>query len=128
HFDRLLDLLEIERRAETEQNKLELSHVPAQIREALGKSVMRLSAEEGDVAEGGYPLILFSRVPSGEEISPFHAMNRGDLVCAESQTGQRFDGTLYDVDEYRVAVAMSGKPPEQLPKGRWTLHLMGSDA
>jgi len=124
----LRDLLEIEHRAELDQNKLELSRVPVQVRETLGKSVTRLSAEEGDLAQGGYPLIIFSRQPAGEEISPFHAMSRGDLVCAESATGQRFDGTLYDVDEYVVAVALNGRPPELLPKGRWSLHLVGSDA
>src|SRR5579863_994030 len=100
HFDRLLELLDMEHRAETEQNKLELTRVPAAVREALGKSVTRLSTEEAGFAEGGHRLLAFSRAAAGEELSPFHAMSRGDLVCAEAPTGQRFDGTLFAVEEF----------------------------
>lgn len=127
-FDALAGLLEIEHKAEIEQNKLELQRLPPSLREALGKSVTRLAAARGEISEGGYPLLELSRPPAGEETSPFHAMSRGDLVCAETPAGQKLDGTLYKADEYAVSVAMNGALPEPLPKGRWSLHLVGSDA
>lgn len=129
HFDRLAGLIELEHQAELEQNKLELSNFPASVREALGKSVTRLTVElTDDEGVADYVVLSFSRAPAGEELTPFHAMNRGDLVSAETPTGQRYDGTLYDVDDYKVLVAMNGKVPDPLPKGRWSLHLVGSDA
>ena len=128
-FERFRELIDIEHKAELEQNMLELSRFPASVRESLGKSVTRLTAELTDEANpGDVPVLALSRAPAGEEISPFHAMNRGDLVAVETPTGQRFDGTLYDVDEYRVLAAMNGKLPDPIPKGRWALHLVGSDA
>lgn len=127
-FQTFLDLIEVERRAEIERNRLELTRLPASVREALGKTVTRLTAEEGDQGEGGLVLVTFSRPQAGEEFAPFHAMNQGDLVAAESPTGQRLEGTLYDVEEYRVVVAVTVKLPDPLPKGRWSLHAVGSDA
>ncbi|MBI3547615.1 MAG: AAA family ATPase [Elusimicrobia bacterium] len=126
-FSLLEELLEVERRAEAEQNKLELARLPAVEREALGKSVTRLLAEEAGTADGGFTILALSRASTGEDLSPFHAMNRGDLVSVETPTGQRFDGTLYDVEEFLVKVAMT-KLPEPMPRGRWTVHLIGSDA
>lgn len=127
-LDVLLELLDIERAAEMERNKLELERFPEQVRESLGKTVARLSARGAGGAEGGIPLIEFSREPAGEELSPFHAMNRGDLVSAEAPTGRRMDGTLYEVEEYRALVALGGEAASPLPKGPWSLHLVGSDA
>jgi len=121
-------LLDVEHRAESEQNMLELDRLPAQVREALGKTVTRLSAEDGGVGEGAFPLLVFSRPAAGEELAPFHAMGRGDLVCIETPTGQRLNATLYEVDEYRAVAALSSPAPDPLPGGRWTLHLVGSDA
>ena len=129
HFETLRGLIEIEHKAELEQNKLELSRFPVAVRESLGKSVTRLSCElTEEEVPGGIPVLALSRPPAGEDLSPFHAMNRGDLVAVETPTGQRLDGTLYDVDEYHVLVAMNGALPDPLPKGRWSLHLVGSDA
>jgi len=129
HFSRLLGLLELEHEEELRQNKIELTRLAAGVRESLGRSVTRLTAEEAGAAEGERPLLAFSRAEAGEELSPFHAMNRGDLVCAESPTGQRLDGTIYEIGPYRASVAMSAPPPQPLPRGgRWTLHLVGSDA
>lgn len=127
-FDRLLDLLDREHAAEIEQNKLELSRFPPAVREALGKTVTKLNASDEGLGEGGFALMKLSRQPAGEELSPFHAMNRGDLVSAESPTGQRLDGTLYDVDEYEVVVALNAAFPEGAARGRWSIHLVGSDA
>ena len=44
-FERLRELIDIEHKAEREQNMLELSRFPASVREAIGKSVTRLTVE-----------------------------------------------------------------------------------
>ena len=127
-FDLLDRLLDAEREAETEQNKLELGRLSPKLRESLGKSVTRLAAEDGGEGEGGCPLLALSRQEAGEELAPFHAMGRGDLVSVEDPTGRRSDATLYEVEGYRVLAAMASPLPERLPGGRWTVHRVGSDA
>ncbi len=128
HFQQLSRLLDIEREAEIEQNKLELERFPAALREQAGKTVTRLWAESAGPMGGGIPVLKLSRRSAGEEISPFHAMNRGDLVSVEAPAGQRLDGTLMDVGEFDIQVAMNAALPEKLPGGRWSVHLIGSDA
>jgi superfamily I DNA and/or RNA helicase len=127
HFDRFLDLIEAEREAEKEENKKALDRWPVEMREALGKTVTRLSVTKEDVGVGGIPLIVVGRPPEGEELSPFHAMDQGDLVRVRFATGRSADGTLYDVDEYAAVVALNEPLPEPA-KGRCQIDLLGSDA
>ena len=128
HLERLLGLLEIEREAEKEENKRELDNWPVDLREALGKTVTRLSIEREDEGVGGMPLLILFRKPAGEALSPFHAMDQGDLVRVSFNGAQRpVDGTIYDVEEYRVSVALNAELSE-LPGGRCQLDLLGSDA
>ncbi|HMU74616.1 MAG TPA: hypothetical protein PKD69_02495, partial [Elusimicrobiota bacterium] len=77
HFQKLIDLIEIEREAEKEENKRELDRWPVETREQLGKTVSRLVIERQDVGVGGMPLLVLSRPPAGEALSPFHAMDSG---------------------------------------------------
>src|SRR3989338_4694956 len=82
HFEKLLDLLEVERDAEKEENKRELARFPIHVRETLGKTVTRLTIDGEDEGVGGMPMLLLSRSASTakEGLSPFHAMNQGDNV------------------------------------------------
>ena len=52
HFHTFMDLLDIERDAEKEENKRKLDRWPVEMREQLGKTVARLSIEHRDVGVG----------------------------------------------------------------------------
>jgi len=128
HFDTLKELLEIEREAEKEENRRELDRWPVEMREQLGKTVSRLVIERQDVGVGGMPLLVLSRPPAGEAISPFHNMDQGDLVRVTFLNGNYSrEGTLYSVEEYRVTVALNEGFLEE-PDGKCRVDLLGSDA
>lgn len=128
HFSRLADLTEWEWTAEKEENKRELDRWPLEVRESLGKTVSRLHIEREDLGVGGLPLLVLARPSQGEDLAPFHAMDQGDIVRVTFDD-EKFsvDGTLYEVDEYRVSVALD-KDLLELPQGRCTVDLLGSDA
>ncbi len=131
HFERLLELLEIERQAEKEENLRELHRYPIATREALGKSVTRLALEETRTGLGGMVLVTLGRASAGEELAPFHAMGAGDNVLVSFPDGcepATAEGTLYDVDEYRATVALSGPGPAPFRGGSCQIDLLGSDA
>src|SRR5438270_11364027 len=99
HFEKLLDLIDLEREAEKEENKRELERYPLPVREALGKTVTRLHIDDEDVGVGGIPLLVLSRSnkPSSG-LSPFHAMNQGDNVLLSFPPAaelKAMEGTLY---------------------------------
>jgi ATP-dependent RNA/DNA helicase IGHMBP2 len=128
HFNTLMDLLEIEREAEKEENKRELDRWPVEMREQLGKTVTRLTIEQRDVGVGGMPLLVLTRPAQGEALSPFHAMDQGDLVRVTFVNGDfSRDGTLYSVEDYRVTVALNDDLLEE-PTGKCRIDLLGSDA
>ena len=90
-----------------------------------------LLVEKEDLGVGGYHLIVLYKKRGAEELAPFHAMNQGDLVSLTFPPGgavHRMDGTLYDVDEYRVSVAVNDEPPRPLPSGLYQIDILGSDA
>ncbi|OVE77797.1 hypothetical protein BVX98_01875 [bacterium F11] len=132
HFENLLELVEIEREAEKEENKRELERFPLQVRESLGKTVTRLQITGDDVGVGGIPLLVLTKSQvSAEGLSPFHAMNQGDnvlLTYPPPSSLKPVDGTLYDVDEFHVTVALNGPSPNPIPKGSCQLDMIGSDA
>ncbi|MFN0118350.1 MAG: AAA domain-containing protein [Elusimicrobiota bacterium] len=136
HFEKLLDLLEIEKEAEKEQNKRELEKYPLQVREALGKTVTKLQIIDEDVGVGGIPLLVlnrFSPVKDGPSagLSPFHAMNQGDnvLLSFPGATHMKpMDGTLYEVGEFQVTIAINGAMPDEFPNSSCQLDMLGSDA
>src|SRR5712692_8285436 len=118
HFEKLLRLIDIEREAERAENERKLEKLPVQAREALGKTVTRLVISREDYGVGGHVLWVLSRPSHGEEYSPFQALNQGDLVSLsfqDSPTGGRIKGTLYDVAEFEITVALDGNP-ETPPK------------
>jgi ATP-dependent RNA/DNA helicase IGHMBP2 len=130
HFETLLDLIEIERNAERAENERKLDLMPVQMREALGKTVTRLVLIREDMGVGGHPLWVLHRPSHGEEFSPFQALNQGDLVTLssnENPTAARIKGTLYDVDEFEISVALD-QAPDVAPKGRFQLDVLGSEA
>ncbi len=135
HFENLLKLIELEREAEKEQNKRELERFPLQVRETLGKTVTRLQIVDEDVGVGGLPLLVLRRAPRTRDtegaLSPFHAMNQGDNVRLSYPDGSQLkpvDGTLYDVSELQVTVAVNGLIPNPWPSGFCQLDMLGSDA
>ena len=98
------------------------------MREQLGKTVARLSIEHRDVGVGGLPLLILSRPSQGESLSPFHAMDQGDLVRVTFLNGDfSVEGTLYNVEDYRVTVALNQDLLEE-PSGKCRIDLLGSDA
>ena len=114
HFERLRELLEIEREAEKAENLRELRRFPVTTREALGKTVTGLSLDGTETGLGGMALMTLSRTPAGEEIAPFHAMSNGDNVLVTFPQGSEpatAEGTMYRVDEYRATVALNGPAP-----------------
>ncbi len=128
HFQKLIELIEIEREAEKEERKRELDRYPVETREQLGKTVSRLVIERQDVGVGGLPLLILSRPPQGEALSPFHAMDSGDIVRVTFLEGNfAKEGTLYDVEEYRVTVALNDDLLDP-PAGKCQIDLLGSDA
>lgn len=133
HFENLQNLIELEREAEKAENKRELEKYSVQVREALGKTVTRLVIEADDVGVGGLPLLVLTKPisKSTSELSPFHAMNQGDNVQLAYPSGSGLkpvDGTLYDVGEMRVTVALNQPVPDPWPVGFCQLDLLGSDA
>lgn len=131
HFKKLARLLDTEREAEKESHRLDLERFPIATREALGRTVTRLTIDGEDAGPGGYPRIVLSRPPRGEQLVPFHGMNQGDNVRLTFPPGTEpafADGTLDSVDEYRAAVAVDVRLPDPLPEGRCTVDLLGSDA
>src|SRR5476649_1524908 len=109
HFETLLNLIEIERNAERAENERKLDKLPVQMREALGKTVTRLVLSREDFGVGGHPLWILSRPSHGEEFSPFQALNQGDLVALASNDNPgspRIKGTLYDIAEFEITVAL----------------------
>ncbi len=133
HFEKLLKLLEIERDAEKEENKRSLERYPLHVRETLGKTVTRLNIDGDDVGVGGMSLLRLSRAQSTvkDGLSPFHSMNQGDnvlLTYPPASNLEPVEGTLYDVGEFTVTVAINGPVPQPLPTGLCQLDLLGSDA
>jgi len=130
HFNNLLTLIEVEREAERAENERKLDKLPVQAREALGKTVTRLVIVREDFGVGGHPLWILSRPAAGEEYSPFQALNQGDLVTLSFQDLDvpRVRGTLYDVDQFEITVALDGAPALELPKGKCQLDVLGSEA
>lgn len=128
HFQVLMDLLDVERQAEKEENKRQLDRWPIEMREQQGKTVTRLTVEKQDVGVGGMPLLAVYRTPADEELAPFHAMDAGDLVRVVFFDGRDpLEGTLYEVDDYRAVVALNEALLET-PTGRCEIDLLGSDA
>jgi len=131
HFERFLSLIDIEREAERAENERKLEKLPVQAREALGKTVTRLVISREDYGVGGHVLWVLSRPSHGEEYSPFQALNQGDLVSLSFQdsTVPKVRGTLYDVDQFEITIALDGIPPaEEPPKGKCQLDVLGSEA
>jgi superfamily I DNA and/or RNA helicase len=130
HFEKFLQLIDLEREAERSENERKLEKLPVQAREALGKTVTRLVIVREDFGVGNHYLWVLSRPSAGEEYSPFQALNQGDLVSLSFQDkdARRIRGTLYDVDQYEITVALDGPPPEPLPRGKCQLDILGSEA
>lgn len=130
HFERLLELLEIERKAEKEENLRDIRRYPIAAREALGKTVTGLSVDGVETGLGGMALLTLSRAPAGEELAPFHAIGAGDNVLVTFPAGSEpatCEGTMYKVDEYRSTVALGGPAPSPR-RGACQIDLLGSDA
>ena len=131
HFQRLQQLIDLEREAEKAENLRELRKFPVQQREALGKTVTGLTMDGVETGLGGMTLITLSRPPKGEELAPFHAMNAGDnvlLTLPPNADPKAVEGTLYKVDEYRVTVALNVPGPSEELRGACQIDLLGSDA
>lgn len=130
HFKSLLSLIDVERDAERAENERKLDKLPVQAREALGKTVTRLVITREDFGVGGHPLWVLTRPSAGEEYSPFQALNQGDLVAISFQDPSipRVRGTLYDVDQFEITVAVTGAEAIQAPKGKCQLDVLGSEA
>ncbi|MBI3552632.1 MAG: AAA family ATPase [Elusimicrobia bacterium] len=131
HFDRLLELLELEREAEKAENLRELQKFPIATREALGKTVAGLTLDGMEGGLAGMTMLTLSRAPAGEELAPFHSISSGDIVLVTFPPGSdpgAIEGTMYQVDEYRATVALNGPPPSAPRGGQFQIDLLGSDA
>ncbi|MBI3299103.1 MAG: AAA family ATPase [Elusimicrobia bacterium] len=131
HFGRLASLLEVERLAEKAERARELENLSPATREALGRTVTRLSVDGAEDGVGSYARLVLSRAPRGETLVPFHAMSQGDNVRVTFPPGTEpasIDGTLDKVEEYRASVSVAGRLPDPLPEGRCTIDHLGSDA
>ncbi|HBL18551.1 MAG: hypothetical protein A2X36_09150 [Elusimicrobia bacterium GWA2_69_24] len=131
HFEQLSRLLDREREAEREENRLRLERRPLAAREALGHTVSRLTIAGAESGLAGTTRLILSRVSRGAEFTPFHGMSHGDNVRVSFPPGTQppfVDGVLDRVEESRAAVSVQAPLPEPLPSGRCTVDLMGSDA
>jgi ATP-dependent RNA/DNA helicase IGHMBP2 len=130
HFEKLEDLLELERKAEKQENLRELHRFPVATREALGKTVTGLRMDSIEPGVAGITLIAVSKPEGAEELAPFHAMGQGDNVLLTFPTAgnhEPVEGTLYRADEYKVTVAINVPGPERLVSG-CQVDLIGSEA
>lgn len=131
HFDRLEELLDLEREAEKTENLEQLRRRPIAVRESLGKTVTSLQIDDVETGLGGMPLLKVSREPAGEELVPFHALSNGDNVLVSFPAGSEppaIEGTMYRVDDYKAVVALNAPPPARWERGRCQIDLIGSDA
>ncbi|MDD5657835.1 MAG: AAA domain-containing protein [Elusimicrobia bacterium] len=131
HFKKLLELLELERVAEKEENLRELRRFPLATREALGKTVTGLTIDDISTGLGGLPMVRLARSAKGEELAPFHAIGAGDNALLTFPSGSQpasCEGTLYKVGEYDAVIALPGPEPGVLARGCCQLDLLGSDA
>jgi len=129
HFEKLLSLLDVERDAERAENERKLEKLSVQARESLGKTVTRLVVTREDYGVGGHALWVLSRPSAGEEYSPFQSLNQGDLVNITFQAEDiaPIRGTLYDVAEFELTVALDHSPTSA-PTGKCQLDVLGSEA
>ncbi len=130
HFDRLQELIDLERAAERAENMRELHRYPLETRVALGKTVTGLKMDSVEEGAGGMTLLRLSRAAADEELSPFHSMGPGDVVHLTFPAAvepRDSDATLYRVDEYAVTAALNGPPPSRLASG-CQIDLIGSEA
>lgn len=131
HFSRLLELIEIERKAEREESLRALESADPAEQEALGRTASRLSAQGAELSPAGYSVLTLSRALRGEELSPFHAMGQGDNVRVRFPEGTDPSfvlGTIERGGESLVRIAVDSRLPDKLPAGRCGLDLIGSDA
>lgn len=131
HFQRLLDLLDLERECEQEENKKTLARLPVQTREYLGKSVGRLDIVDISVDEAGNPLLTLKREAPDAELTPFHSMFQGDIVQLSYPDAlglKPSEGTLYKVTDIAAQVSLHGPAPHPVPRGGCRIDLIGSDA
>jgi len=131
HFAELLRLTELEREAEKKKRMEDLERFSLSQREASGKTVSRLTIDGFETGVGGYQKIVLSRGVKEGTLTPFHAMNRGDnvrLTFPEGFNPPFVDGTLDNVEEERVAVAIDLRIAGEPPEGRCVIDLIGSDA
>ncbi|MBI4056724.1 MAG: AAA family ATPase [Elusimicrobia bacterium] len=128
HFEHLAELLEIERRAEREENKKELERYPIETREALGKTATKLTLVGEDIGAGGYPLLILNKHLKEGILSPFQAMGAGDNVLVTLPDSGTIEGTLYKVEDASVTVALNKPPPQKMASGPFRIDLLGSDA
>lgn len=129
HFDRLAELLEIEREAEKKENLRTLHKYPISTREALGKTVTGLVMTSAEPGIGGATLVTLTKAQGTEELAPFHAMGPGDNILLSVPGGMMTscEGTLYKADEYKVTASIRTEPPDRLPSG-CQIDLIGSEA
>ena len=131
HFEHLQTLIDLEREAEKAENLRELRKFPVAQREVRGKTVTSLIVDSVEGGMGGLTMVKLSRLPMGEELVPFHAMNAGDNVLLTLSPGNEFlsaEGTLYKVEEYSATVALTRSPPDEAIRGNCQIDLLGSDA
>ncbi|MBI4677070.1 MAG: AAA family ATPase [Elusimicrobia bacterium] len=129
-FERFLELIEIERLAERDENMRELGRFPLETRVAMGKTVTGLELVSVDDGVGGTSLLKFTRSSKGEEISPFHSMGPGDLVMVAFPAGfdpKTMEATLYKVEDSAVTASVNGPGPSRLGPG-CQIDLIGSEA
>ncbi|MFA6318945.1 MAG: AAA domain-containing protein, partial [Elusimicrobiota bacterium] len=129
-YERFLDLIEVERRAERDENMRELHRFPLETRIAMGKTVTGLELLSVDEGVGGTSLLRFTRASKGEELSPFHSMGPGDLVLLTFPTGfdpKTMEATLYKVEDGAVTASVNGPGPSRIGPG-CQLDLIGSEA
>ncbi|MBI5624129.1 MAG: AAA family ATPase [Elusimicrobia bacterium] len=129
-FERFLELIETERKAERDENMRELQRFPLETRLAMGKTVTGLELVSVDEGVGGMSLLKFVRPSKGEELSPFHSMGPGDLVMVTFPAGfdpKTSEATIYKVEDNGVTASVHGPGPSRLGLG-CQIDLIGSEA
>src|SRR5436190_16260072 len=87
HYERLLELLDIERRDEEARLRADRANLPVAEREARGELLSRLEVVAEEVGLSGRTLVTFAKA-GGAELPP-GAARVGDCVAVVPPTGER---------------------------------------
>ncbi|MCK8824123.1 IGHMBP2 family helicase [Fuchsiella alkaliacetigena] len=113
YVEKFKRLVEMERKAEMRQHRLEMENLSGYEREERGRAILHLRGRDEGEAFGGKQMIKFMRQHRGEEL-PDNEISVGDLVMLSKDQPLRDDnptGTVAEKTNYSITVLFDQQPP-----------------